>query len=35
MEPNGSISVLKKADYDTVKRKDLNLPPQQVYCQLR
>ncbi len=31
LEPNGSISVLKKADYDTVKRKDLNLPPQQVY----
>ncbi|MCY9664436.1 DUF421 domain-containing protein [Paenibacillus alginolyticus] len=31
LEPNGSISVLKKAEYDNVKRQDLNLPPQQVY----
>jgi uncharacterized membrane protein YcaP (DUF421 family) len=31
LEPNGSISVLKKADYGHVTRRDLNLPPKQVH----
>lgn len=31
LEPNGNISVLKKAKYDTVKQQDLNLTPEPVY----
>jgi uncharacterized membrane protein YcaP (DUF421 family) len=31
LEPNGNISVLKKANYETVKQQDLNLTPKSVY----
>lgn len=31
LEPNGSISILKKSQYKTTEQKDLNIKPQAVY----